>query len=904
MFLRNITPPVVPGISVEGLNTKIVQPWGYFQQGKENGSFFPPIDIDPDRWNKLYPYRLLVIDINTNAIVKESPTGVGGSTSSGSFDNISKAGVSLVVKGVSSIFNSIQTTLAPPQGGLIFTPMTQWAFPLPISPQQIQISTPFSITTIPTLTGIVEEHGGVRFKMINCSGTMGIAPYRKSIGENITGSLGGLFSGTISNVANIAAQANALVRGFTSTDGGVTAEDMQGGFAGTGYAQALLLDQFLEQYAEAKRNPAMAAWRLVFDIPKQNQSFIVTPVLFTWSQSIDSPGEIKYQFQLKAWKRIDLAGLNVPPISVLPNVTPSILQRVNRAITNARSTVAAVSSTIQAVNGDVRQVGNVIRNISLLVKEIAGIPATAADMSSNLVRDLKSALAAAAATIDGAFSSNSPAYVGSTVPIGQVSSFSSTALSSPYSTSPEGNLLAANQVVGGTYTSSEGLSIHSVAEGNLGQQAQNLQGNDPSNVVFSNPDLYPEFFESISVDNLVLTPNQRTQVNNYLASGSLITIQDLLEAKAYLINLASLLANYYGKGNETYAYIYKTPPANITSTPLTIEQFDSLDAFYELIQSINLLTATQQIDDGRIQSSLGYEAQVALTNGIPFVLGQSKVRAPVPFGLTIEQIAARYLGDPNRWVELAALNDLQEPYIDESGFIRLLLSNASGRLINVSSNENLYVGQSVVIMAQTVPSTTRKITQIEKIGPLNVLVTLDGNDNLDIYTTARQARMKAYLSGTVNSQMQIYIPSDIVAPNDLRTRPVPRFTGDDLVGLSKIDWLLDDGGDIALDAYGDFRLAGGLNNLIQALKLKFAQPFATNLMNPTFGAGISVGMNVSDIESRSLYSKIATSILADPRFGSIKRLQIDFVGNTLNINLAVTIANGSGVLPINFNISI
>ena len=904
--------------------TSVSTPWGGASAATDTGSFFPPLNIDGARWNKLYPYRLLVVQqVNgTNWTIKgrsNNDTSPVDITSGSSIPSVSQAAssggpagavVGLVANGVSAAVQAVGKAVTPQSGfNLTFTPMNnQWAFSLPITPQQLQITTPYAISVLPSLRGIVEEHGGVRFKIINCSGTMGILPYKNSIGEKLTSSLGGFFSGTIAAANNIATQFSSISRALGGSDGGVDVTSIPGGYAGTGYAQALLLDQFLEQYAEAKKDPNNRTWRLAFDIPKQNQTFLVTPIQFTWNQSLESPGEVKYSFQLKAWKRIDLnSNSEAGPVNLLPNVGPSILQKAINTISALRSTVAAASATIQAVNGDVRQVGNVIRTVALLVKEISAIPQTAADMSTNLVQELQSSLLQSrsiAASAFPFFNVSTPASTGSTVPVVSSQTLIGNSLGSAFSRSPADNLRVADQIAGQSFAANQGLPISAVLLGQLGSNAASLQANDPVNHIFANPDLYPEFFDSIPVSSLNLTPVQQNKVDSYLATGSLVDINDLLEAKAYFINLVSLMANYYGKGNVTYAKIYRTPPANVTTTPLTIEQFDTLNVFYNMIQAINNMTATQQIDDGRIQNALGFEAQIAQANGIPFSTAQSKVRAPVPFGLTIEQIASRYLGDPDRWVEIAALNNLQEPYIDENGFVLPLLSNATGRLINVSSAENLYIGQSVTIMAQNLPSTTRKITEIEQISTTNYLITLDGNDNLDIYTTAGLASMRAYLSGTVNSQVQIYIPTTDVAPNDLRTRPVPMFSGDNLVGLSKIDWLLNYNGDIALDAYGDFRLAGGLNNFIQALKLKFAEPFARNLRHPTYGAGISYGTSTADLDARGLYNQIATAILSDSRFGSINRLQLSLNGNVLTVNLAVTIANGNGILPINFNINV
>jgi hypothetical protein len=266
----------------------------------------------------------------------------------------------------------------------------------------------------------------------------------------------------------------------------------------------------------------------------------------------------------------------------------------------------------------------------------------------------------------------------------------------------------------------------------------------------------------------------------------------------------------------------------------------------------------------------------------------------------MEQIAARYLGDPDRWIEIATLNALRSPYIDETGFFYTLLSNADGRQFNIDSDDNLFIGQKIVLSSQTQPQNTRLITNIEKISAGNFLITVNGLANLSVFTTVDNAKMRAYLPGTVNSQDQIYVPSDMAVTETFLARPVPITEGDPLVGMSKIDWLLTESGDVAIDTYGDFRLAFGISNLIQALKMKFATPTTSLLKHPTYGAGLNVGVSNADLKNSDVIRQIIQSIQNDPRFGDIINLTIERKGPKFAISLAVSLANGNGVFPISF----
>ena len=222
---------------------------------------------------------------------------------------------------------------------------------------------------------------------------------------------------------------------------------------------------------------------------------------------------------------------------------------------------------------------------------------------------------------------------------------------------------------------------------------------------------------------------------------------------------------------------------------------------------------------------------------------------------------------------------------------------------NVNDGENrLWIGQAIIIQSDTVPAFTRKIIDVERIGDNNFLVTVDGLGNLDNLSTIDNARMQGYLPGTVNSQNQIFIPVDEPSDPDDRTFEIPKLDQSNLTKISKVDFLLTENGDIALNTIGDFRLANGLTNLIQALKLKVITQKGTLLRHLDYGLGIKHGVSVSDIENGAIINSLNQMVQADDRFERVERIDISLTGSTLKINMAVTIANSTGVVPITFDV--
>lgn len=832
-------------------------PW---QKSNVNSTYFPAIDLDPTRWNQLYPYRLLVIQ-NVNgvqSIVNDSPSSVGTS----------------VVGDKSSAIIS-------------FTPLqNQWIFNLPITPQQLTIVDQFAINTTATLKGILEEHSGLRFKMISAAGTMGVWPYRQNAdlttGTGSSGVLSQLFAGTIEAASSLVSQVNSvvsLVNGGTASNKPKTVQPANSpqGATSVGLYMAQALQQFLEQYAEAKTDPDNASWRLVFDIPKQNQSFIVTPLQFQWQQVEGKPYEILYNFQLKAWRRVTLNNQALSTNLKTTPVSPNVMAQILNTIAAARSTLASATNLIGAVTSDIEQPLTALRQTALFVKDLVGVAVAVADLPSRIVTDYASSIKQSIATIANA----------------QLPSISTT------------NPVVAAQIaqIQASMQQNEGLSDTAVAGGQLGQTAAYASKTDPTNNIFNSPDTNYDLLTLVPVSTLSLSPAQQKVVAAAIATVQETTVDDLNTYKATIQNLALQLSNSFGSGNAYYSQVYGVPAPTVRLQPMTLDEYQILTQLYDVIEAYEVLTSTQFINDLSTQTSMEYVAGLASTSGIDFTVPTSMILAPVPFGLTVEQIAARYLGDPQRWLEIVTLNDLRDPYIDEDGFQLPLLSNAIGRQITIGSNTNLYLGQTVTLKSATQTPTARHILAIKQLSDTSYLVTLDGLANLNTFLLQDSAYIQAYLPGTCNSQQKIFIPSTqpLVDQPNIITPAVSQT--DPLTGLSKVDLMLTDSGDIAVNNYGDFRFSYGLTNIIQALRIKVGTQLGKVLLHPEFGVGVAPGTINSEISLQNLYESFSKLILADPRFSSITKLQLVLNGPSLTVNLSVTLPGQSGVFPLSFKLA-
>jgi hypothetical protein len=816
--------------------------------------FFPSLSPKGELWDKLVPYRLIVVDTANNNQV------VGGG------------------KPPKVQINPLGN------GTLAFTPMnSSWVFNFPITPSQLNIADAYSINTSATLRGILEEHSGVRFKNITVAGSFGVWADRASIvaPPGTPNILQSVFGGTIASANNVATQFSSIINNISNGSNANKPTTVRPGAANdpdqgqsTGYYQQLIFQQFLEQYAEAKRNPINAGWRLVFDIPKQNQSFVVTPVAYTWNENVNRPMEINYNLQLKAWRRINLAYGSVPVPLQVTQLTPGVLQNILNTISAAQNTAAAAVNLIGSVRSDVDNVLNVIRQTGLLVKGIAGVAIAASDLPAQLASDAQSTISNFISTI------NTSNLTGAA--------------------KTDATTLAAIASITALATTNEGLSLTAVANGQLGPSAIASATLNPSNAVFTNPLQYPLLFGQVPVGSLTLNTQQQAALQTEVNNVSNFTVADLQTMRATILTLCSQLANSFGAGNAYYYNLFNLPPVITTAEPMDLDQFDILESFYALLDAYDVLTATNQLDDQQILNGEEFVSALAATSDISFTVPNSKIQVPVPFGLTMEQIAMRYLGDPQLWLEIATLNDLREPYIDENGFVLPLLSNADGRSIVVGNDYDLFIGQTVYLYSNTQTPTARTIIDTVMLSPTTFLLTLDGLANLDVFTTADQAYLQAYLPGTVNSQSTVWIPSAQTAPPYDQINIPSSVSNVNLVGLSKVDWLLDPYGDLAVTNTGDFRLAAGIPNLIQALTIKFSTQINSALLNPNFGLSVKPGTMVSDTTASDIYNEIVNLITADPRFSGVDGLQVNIQPPGVMINLGVQLAGIQGVFPVGF----
>lgn len=189
---------------------------------------------------------------------------------------------------------------------------------LPISPNNLQISTNFATNIIPTLYGTIEEHSDIRYFDISIEGTTGMAPkfvepFKGSEVDiaysfNSTGgrasfpmveaySAGGFFSKTFALINEIKNKANDFLDGSSKPKTGINSSN-------SGYVAFHNLYLFLLKY---KKDAAAASTRkrtkhpLIFFNYKDNNQYNVVVQGFVMRRSADNPMLYNYSISLRGY---------------------------------------------------------------------------------------------------------------------------------------------------------------------------------------------------------------------------------------------------------------------------------------------------------------------------------------------------------------------------------------------------------------------------------------------------------------------------------------------------------------------------------------------------------------------------------------------------------------------------
>ena len=455
----------------------------------------------------------------------------------------------------------------------------------------------------------------------------------------------------------------------------------------------------------------------------------------------------------------------------------------------------------------------------------------------------------------------------------------------------------------------------------VNSQRNSLSSRNP----FDNDVIISRFFaifDSTLINSVSLSYEEQQILDQKIRSIQQYTRGNFLDIRAQLQEERDRIADKVSTTDEDYNRVFNRS-AQTARVNATNKDLNKMYELQEGIKAVDFILANSFSLDSSFIDPFALARSNANNPDIDIQTYLSGTLAKLNYQEDLQSLAARTLGDPNKWVDIAITNGLKPPYIDEVGERIPLISNASSNQVNIAgvdagnqlNIDKLYVGQIILLQSDTETFPEQRTVQNVKQVPVSgeIILELNGESDLERYKISENAYIRVYKPNTTNSSFFIMIPTNDALDDEV-TNDIPWFLqgADGTEKRQKVDLSIGEDGDLVFNSIGDLQLSYGLSNATQAIRLKMSVEAGELKRHPDFGLPAVAGAVNSDFESTKevLSESIVSLIAADERFANIESLQVEYnrvtdnvQASSVNVNLVVRLAGSGQLLPITFSIN-
>jgi hypothetical protein len=432
-----------------------------------------------------------------------------------------------------------------------------------------------------------------------------------------------------------------------------------------------LKNYFRAFYINTQTNPDL---RLVFNNYKDGEFYIVELLSFTSSQDASNPLIYSYEIQLKV-------------LGAKKARKPKALDKLGQTLADIDNTYASVIDKIDGVRAVFLSSQDILRQVDSNVDAILLEPLRRISMAS------KSAANAGSSLADVGPSILKKLATGST-------------------------LLAVLLRVKG-FNAAGSQSESSIPTAKLPQNLEKAIASQGSDILNTLP---PEALFAIDLtempENIVLSHESEKSAARELP-------RDFYEqTKSNMTKLMDNAADKFGLNSPAYDSIEDRVRTTIVSplkTP-SDREFEVLAAFEEAKFAINLLLTSKTFFKSTFEDRIN-EINDAFDNTLGLEAKQAVRELILRADITLEDIALLELGDSNKWIEIAELNNLRYPYIVQDRTLKSEGVLTPGDKLIIPQNGNDF-GELPIFRDSPLLD---DLTHFEKQMGIDLKMTLDGD---------------------------------------------------------------------------------------------------------------------------------------------------------------------------------